>query len=81
MGTITKRFLQLDDIRSMNDVDRVASVFGRLGYNPLQGSPEIAIEDLQLSPKSAESIWKTHLIADRSQGDGIAASPIVSVAS
>jgi adenine-specific DNA-methyltransferase len=68
MGTITKRFLQLDDIRSMNDVDRVASVFGRLGYNPLQGSPEIAIEDLQLSPKSAESIWKTHLIADRSQG-------------
>jgi adenine-specific DNA-methyltransferase len=68
MGTMTKRFLQLDDIRSMNDVDRVASVFGRLGYNPLQGSPEIAIEDLQLSPKSAESIWKTHLIADRSQG-------------
>lgn len=68
MGTMTKRFLQLDDIRSMNDVDRVASVFGRLGYNTLQGSPEIAIEDLQLSPKSAESIWKTHLIADRSQG-------------
>jgi adenine-specific DNA-methyltransferase len=68
MGTMTKRFLRLDDIRSMNDVDRVASVFGRLGYNPLQGSPEIAIEDLQLTPKSAESIWKTHLIADRSQG-------------
>jgi adenine-specific DNA-methyltransferase len=68
MGTMTKRFLQLDDIRSMNDVDRVASVFGRLGYNPLQGSPEIPIEALELSPKSAESIWKTHLIADRSQG-------------
>jgi adenine-specific DNA-methyltransferase len=68
MGTITKRFLQLDDIRSMNDVDRVASVFGRLGYNPLPGSPEIPIEALELSPKSAESIWKTHLIADRSQG-------------
>jgi type I restriction-modification system DNA methylase subunit len=61
-----ERLLQLDDLRSLTGPDRVASLFGRLGYNA-EAQP-LNLEDLQLTFRSAEAVYDAHLIAD--QGDG-----------
>ncbi|WP_287713101.1 MULTISPECIES: N-6 DNA methylase [unclassified Microcystis] len=66
VGEMPERLLQLDDLRSLTGPDRVASLFGRLGYNA-EAQP-LNLEDLQLTFRSAEAVYDAHLIAD--QGDG-----------
>lgn len=63
--SMSSRSLTLADLNFMRNPDEIATLFQRLGYN---ASPKpIAIEDLELSPGSAEAIWDAYLIADQSK--------------
>ena len=64
-----KRLLQLDDLRNLNSADNIADVFSRLGYNAEKGGKQLAIEDLELSSRSAESIENAYLIADHERSN------------
>lgn len=62
-----ERLLQLDDLRNLTSPDKVASLFGRLGYNA-EAQP-LNVEDLQLTSRSAEAVYDAHLIANQGEGD------------
>lgn len=61
-----ERLLQLDDIRNLNDSDKIAALFKRLGYNA--GVQPLAIENLELSSRNAEIIDNAYIIADQENG-------------
>ena len=57
------RKLQLDDINNATSPEKVTELFRKLGYETLGQS--LDVDDLQLSPRSAEAIYDAHLIADQ----------------
>ncbi len=61
---MSERLLQLDDLRTIDSPQRIASMFRKLGYFPQEAQP-LNIEDLQLSARNAEAISKTYLIANQ----------------
>lgn len=63
---MASRLLKLDDVRHIESPDKIAFLFQKLGYNA--SAQQLAVDDLELSPKSAEAIWKAHLIADQGKG-------------
>jgi type I restriction-modification system DNA methylase subunit len=63
---MSERLLQLDDLRNLNNPEKIAALFGRLGYSAEAQS--LNVEDLQLTARSTEAVYDAHLIAD--QGDG-----------
>lgn len=58
-----ERSLQLDDLRDIGSPERIASLFQKLGYNA--DAQPLDIDDLQLSPRSAEAIYDAYMIAKR----------------
>lgn len=62
-----ERLLQLDDLRTLESPEGIASLFRRLGYNATAESVDVS--DLQLSPRSAEAVYDAHLIASQGQSD------------
>jgi len=63
------RLLQLDDVRNTDNPEKIAALFQRLGYGGVGGAQPIAIEDLQLSDRSAEAIEAAFFIADHKEED------------
>ncbi|MFM6302720.1 Eco57I restriction-modification methylase domain-containing protein, partial [Planktothrix sp.] len=63
---MSERCLQLDDLRTLENPEKIANLFKTLGYNA--SSQPLDINDLQLSPRNCEAIYDAYLIAD--QGDG-----------
>lgn len=61
-----ERCLQLDDLRTLENPEKIATLFKTLGYNA--SSQPLDINDLQLSARNSEAIYDAYLIAD--QGDG-----------
>jgi hypothetical protein len=61
-----ERSLQLDDLRDIGSPEKIASLFEKLGYNA--DVQPLAIDDLQLSPRSTEAIYEAYLIADQGSG-------------
>jgi hypothetical protein len=49
-----ERLLQLDDLRNLTSPEKIATLFGRLGYNA-EAQP-LHVEDLQLTARSAETV-------------------------
>ncbi|RMH77044.1 MAG: hypothetical protein D6680_06420 [Cyanobacteria bacterium J007] len=62
-----ERLLQLDDLRTLESPEGIASLFRRLGYNATAESVDVS--DLQLSPRSAEAVYDAHLIASQGESD------------
>jgi hypothetical protein len=60
---VADRKLQLDDINNATSPEKVTELFRKLGYETLGQS--LDVDDLQLSPRSAEAIYDAHLIADQ----------------
>lgn len=63
---MSERCLQLDDLRTLENPEKIATLFKTLGYNA--SSQPLDINDLQLSARNSEAIYDAYLIAD--QGDG-----------
>jgi len=63
------RLLQLDDVRNTDNPEKIAALFQRLGYGGVGGAQPIAIEDLQLSDRSAEAVEAAFFIADHKEED------------
>ncbi len=57
------RLLQLDDVRNINNPDKIASLFQKLGYNA--AAQALNIEDLQLPARCVDAIEDVYLIADQ----------------
>ncbi len=55
------RLLQLDDVRNINNRDKIAALFQKLGYNA--AAQALNIEDLQLPARCPEAIKNVYLIA------------------
>ncbi|MEG4286301.1 TaqI-like C-terminal specificity domain-containing protein [Microcoleus sp. A006_D1] len=60
---MAERLLQLDDLRTIDSPERIASMFRKLGY--VAEAQPFYIEDLQLSARNAEAISQTYLIANQ----------------
>jgi len=60
---MAERLLQLDDLRTIDSPERIASMFRKLGY--VAEAQPFNIEDLQLSARNAEAISQTYLIANQ----------------
>ena len=60
---MSERLLQLDDLRTIDSPERIASIFRKLGY--VAEAQPLNIKDLQLSERNAEAISKTYLIANQ----------------
>lgn len=65
---MSERLLQLSDVRDTNSPDRVASLFQKLGYNANRSAQQLAVQDLDLPPRSAEVVEGSYLIANHQQG-------------
>lgn len=63
---MAERLLQLGDIRDIKSSDRIALLFKKIGYNA--NAKQLAIDDLELPPRSAEAIWNAYIIADHRKG-------------
>jgi len=61
-----ERSLQLDDLRDIGSPEKIASLFGKLGYNA--DAQPLGIDELQLSPRSTEAIYGAYMIADQGSG-------------
>lgn len=61
-----QRNLKLDDLRTLNSPENIASIFSRLGYRA--SAEPLDIETLELSPRNQEAVNDSYLIAN--QGDG-----------
>ncbi|MGI0480822.1 hypothetical protein ACN4EE_08520 [Geminocystis sp. CENA526] len=61
------RHLKLDDLRTLNSPDNIASIFQQLGYNASANALDIA--DLELSPRNQEAVNQAHLVADKRQSE------------
>lgn len=64
---MSQRLLQLDDVRNINNPDKVVDLFQKLGYNTFNNAQSLAVKDLELSSKSDDAIEESYLIADHSQ--------------
>jgi adenine-specific DNA-methyltransferase len=54
-----KLYLQLDDLRTLNSPDNIATIFRRLGYH---ASPQLLdVSDLALSSRNSEAITDAYL--------------------
>lgn len=62
-----ERLLQLDDLRTLENPEGIASIFRKLGYNAAAES--VNVSDLQLSERSTEAIYDAYLIADQGNSD------------
>ncbi|MCT7971123.1 BREX-1 system adenine-specific DNA-methyltransferase PglX [Laspinema olomoucense] len=62
-----ERLLQLDDLRTLESPEGIASLFHKLGYNAQ--SESLDVSDLQLSPRNVEAIYDAHLIANQGNSD------------
>lgn len=60
------RHLKLDDLRTLNSPDNIASIFQQLGYNASANALDIA--DLDLSSRNQEAVNKVYMIADEGEG-------------
>lgn len=60
------RHLKLDDLRTLNSPDNIASIFQQLGYNASANALDIV--DLELSPRNQEAVNQVYLIADEGEG-------------
>jgi len=63
---MVERFLQLDDVRTMNTPAKIADIFRRLGYNAVV--QETDVRDWQLSSSNVEAVENCYLIADQEAG-------------
>jgi len=63
---MSKLYLQLDDLRTLNTPDNIATIFRRLGYNAQ--SQLLDVSDLNLSSRNNEAIADSYLIADQGNG-------------
>jgi adenine-specific DNA-methyltransferase len=64
---MAERLLQLDDLRTIDSPERIASMFRKLGY--VAEAQPFNIEDLDLSARNAEAISKTYLIANQGKAE------------
>ncbi|MEG3852324.1 Eco57I restriction-modification methylase domain-containing protein [Microcoleus sp. Z1_C4] len=55
--------MQLDDLRTIDSPEKIASMFRKLGY--VAETQPLNIEDLQLSARNTEAITETYLIANQ----------------
>ncbi|MEG5153030.1 DNA methyltransferase [Microcoleus sp. AT9b-C2] len=60
---MSERLLQLDDLRTIDSPEKIASMFRKLGY--VAETQPLNIEDLQLSARNTEAITETYLIANQ----------------
>lgn len=60
------RHLKLDDLRTLNSPDNIASIFQQLGYSA--SANVLDITDLELSPRNQEVVNQVYLIADEGEG-------------
>ncbi|MTF37509.1 Eco57I restriction-modification methylase domain-containing protein [Cyanobacterium aponinum] len=60
------RHLKLDDLRTLNSPDNIASIFQQLGYSA--SANVLDIGDLGLSPRNQEAVNQVYLIADEGEG-------------
>ncbi len=58
-----ERFLQLDDVRNIDSLEKIVVLFQKLGYNA--AAQPLNVEDIQLSARSAEAIYDVYIIADQ----------------
>ncbi|MFB8788889.1 MAG: TaqI-like C-terminal specificity domain-containing protein [Potamolinea sp.] len=61
-----ERSLQLDNLRDIGSPEKIASLFLKLGYDA--NAQPLDVDTLGLSPRSAEAIYDTYLIADQGNG-------------
>jgi type I restriction-modification system DNA methylase subunit len=61
-----ERSLQLDDLRDIGSPEKIASLFGKLGYTA--DAQPLDIDNLQLSARSTEAIYDAYMIADQGSG-------------
>ena len=61
------RLLQLDDIRQIQNPDRIASLFQKLGYNAC--SDRLDVRDLELPARSTEATKNAYLIANQGKSE------------
>jgi len=64
---MTARLLCLDDLQNSNSPESISYLFQKLGYHTC--CEPVSIEDLQLSPRSEESIHQVYLIANQGDSD------------
>ena len=64
--TMPQRNLKLDDLRTLNSPENIASIFSRLGYHA--SAEPLDIETLELSPRNQEAVDDSYLIADQGEG-------------
>jgi hypothetical protein len=63
----SQRYLQLDDLRTLNSPDNIATIFRRLGYNASAQSLDVA--DLDLSSRNNDAISSAYLIANQGNNE------------
>lgn len=61
------RLLQLDDIRQIQNPDKIASLFQKLGYNAC--SDRLDVKDLELPARSTEATKNAYLIANQGKSE------------
>jgi hypothetical protein len=61
-----QRHLTLDDLRTLNSPENIASIFRRLGYHAC--AEPLDIETLELSPRNNEAVDDSYLIANQGNG-------------
>lgn len=61
-----KRYLTLDDIKNANSPEKIAALFEKLGYNA--NAQPLAVDDLELSARTAYAVDDAYLIADQGSG-------------
>ena len=57
---MSKLYLQLDDLRTLNSPDNIATIFRRLGYNAQ--SQLLDVSDLNISSRNSETTLCNHAV-------------------
>ncbi len=61
-----EQYLTLDDIKNANSPEKIAALFEKLGYNA--NAQPLAVDDLELSARTAYAVDDAYLIADQGNG-------------
>jgi RNA polymerase primary sigma factor len=61
-----EQYLTLDDIKNANSPEKIAALFQKLGYNA--NAQPLAVDDLELSARTAYAVDDAYLIADQGSG-------------
>jgi hypothetical protein len=61
-----ERYLTLDDIKNADSPEGIAALFEKLGYNA--NAQPLAVDDLELSARSAYAVDDAYLIAEQGNG-------------